>query len=432
MDERTDRNLQLRSELAREIISKRPGFAERWALTIFLCILLSVFAASWFLKYPDIIEANATLTATNAPKEIIVRQEGRLVRLFTRNSEKVRKGDVLAWIESTADHRELMDLSRRVDSGMALLNAGQSERLSGLFSRQFANLGEIQQGYRDFITALQLFNDYLVNGFYAKRRRMLESDARALGDARLNLQDQLALSRQDLSLSAESFAMNEQLYDEKVISKKDFSTEKSTYINKQMSLPQLQASLLANETQARDKIKEIDQVDHDLAQEKIIFRQALQTLKSTIDDWKKRYVVQAPVDGSVFFIMPVQENQYLQQGKLIGFVNPEESRFYAESYLPQANFGKIDTGLKVQLRFAAYPYQEVGFVEGTLNYVSGVAADSGFLATIRLDRGLVTNNKIPILYRSGLKAQAIVITKNMRLLERLYYNVVKSTSVGTK
>jgi HlyD family secretion protein len=128
----------------------------------------------------------------------------------------------------------------------------------------------------------------------------------------------------------------------------------------------------------------------------------------------------------------LQENQFLKQGKLIGFITPDDSHFYAETYLPQNNLGKIDTGMKVQLRLAAYPYQECGFVQGTLNYVSNVPSDSGFLATIRLDNGLITTNNKSIFYRNGLKAQALVITKNMRLLDRLYYNIIKSTSSGDK
>lgn len=45
-------NTAARSKLAQEIISQKPGFIERWALLIFIEILLLVLAASWFIKYP--------------------------------------------------------------------------------------------------------------------------------------------------------------------------------------------------------------------------------------------------------------------------------------------------------------------------------------------------------------------------------------------
>ena len=101
-----------------------------------------------------------------------------------------------------------------------------------------------------------------------------------------------------------------------------------------------------------------------------------------------------------------------------------------ELSLPQNNLGKVDTGMQVQLRFDAYPYQEVGFVKGKLNYMSPIASDSGFLATVNLQNGLHTNLNKTIQYKNGLQAQALIITKDMRLLERIYYSVVKSVSPG--
>jgi multidrug resistance efflux pump len=425
-------NINLRSEMAQEIISRKPDFMEKWALLIFMGILLLLLGATWFIKYPDIIEAHATLTAYNAPKQVVIRQEGRLIKLLVHNNEKVYKNEVFGWIESTASHEEVLELSGQLDSSVGLLNTGQGALVSRLLEKRFNSLGEIQQGYQTFITALQLFNDYIVNGFYARKKAMLQTDIHSLDNANQIIQNQKALTERDVKLVEETYNMNKKLYDEKVLSSEELRTEESKMLNKQMALPQLEAALLANETQKRDKLKELDQIDHDIAQQQLIFQQALQSLKSSVDDWKKRYILQSPLDGRVVFVIPLQENQFLQQGKLIGYINPDDSHVYAEAYLSQSNFGKIDTGLKVQLRFDAYPYQEVGFVGGTLSYISNIPSDSGFLANIRLDQGLVTNDKKPIPYKSGLRAEAIVITRNMRLLQRLWFNINKSTSVGSK
>jgi HlyD family secretion protein len=47
------------------------------------------------------------------------------------------------------------------------------------------------------------------------------------------------------------------------------------------------------------------------------------------------------------------------------------------------------------------------------------------LAKVVLPNGLITNYKKPLQYRNGLFAQADIVTENMRLLERFYYNLVK-------
>ena len=85
-----------RSEAAQEIISRKPGFLEKWALLLFMAILLLLVGATWFIRYPDIIEASGTLTGTNAPKEIIPLQTGRLIKLFVKNGDWVKKGEMIA------------------------------------------------------------------------------------------------------------------------------------------------------------------------------------------------------------------------------------------------------------------------------------------------------------------------------------------------
>ena len=145
---------------------------------------------------------------------------------------------------------------------------------------------------------------------------------------------------------------------------------------------------------------------------------------------KDGLLVSMDKDGRVFFTLPLQQNKFIEQGKLLGYINPPDSKYYVEISLPQQNSGKVDAGMQVQLRFDAYPYQEIGFVKGKLDYISPIASDTGFLATIRLDSGLVTNLKNKIQYKNGLQAQALVITKDMRLLQRLYYNIVKAISPG--
>ena len=290
----------------------------------------------------------------------------------------------------------------------------------------FGELGEIQPAYQAFATAWQQFNDYLVNGYYFKQKHVLYGDMANLQKMHLSLEQQSSLAQQDVQLTSESFDSSNSLYRDKVISKQDLRDQKSKLLAKQMSMPQLELSLLANENLQTAKQKEIDELEHTISQQKEIFQQALQTLKSLVDDWKRKYLITAPVDGKIVFIIPLQQNQFLQAGKTIGFVNPPDSRFYAQVILPQDNFGKIHLGQMVQLRFEAYPYQEFGFVEGKLSYISKVPSDSGFLANIELPNGLATSYKREIQYRSGLKSQALIITQNARLLQRFYYSILKN------
>jgi len=420
----------LRSETAQAIISHQPGFVEKWALVLFLVILILLISCTWFIRYPDVIEASGKLTADNAPKEIVPLQSGRLIKLFVKNGDAIKSGDMIGWIESTANTQKVLDLSKNLDSAMSLLTENDERSLSGLFDQTFQKLGELQAPYQLFIAAWQQYSDYQVNGFYSKKKAMLLKDAATLQAMNETLKEQKELTKQVNDSSATTLKMNKILLDEKVISPDEYRTAINTYLNKKMAIPQFNADILGNENQQRDKAKELQQLDHDMNQQKIIFVQALQTFKSNVDDWKHKYILQAPLDGTVFFSLSLQENKFIQEGQLLGYVNPPSSAFYAELYLPQNNSGKADTGMQVQLRFDAYPYEEAGFVNGKLSYISKIASDSGFYARVSLENGLVTNLKNQIPYKNGLHAKALVITKNQRLLQRLYYSLVKTTSMS--
>src|SRR5580658_9195644 len=131
------RTLSVRSELTQEILSYRPSFAERNSLFIFISILIMFFACSWFVKYPDVVHTRGTLTAVNGPKEIVTVEAGRLTRLFVHNGQVVHKFQDIAWLENSADHSQVLALGECLDSSIKWLNAGQSMKVSGVFSHWF-------------------------------------------------------------------------------------------------------------------------------------------------------------------------------------------------------------------------------------------------------------------------------------------------------
>lgn len=425
-----NKNFTLRSEETQEIISRKPGIFEKWALLIFLFAIVAILATASFIKYPDVVEGNAVLTGKNAPKEIVPRQSGRLTGLFVENNRPVKANQVIGWIESAADPEEIMKLSEMLDKGAQLLSGNKAEELSGLFKERLEHLGELQGSYQTFVTAWQQFNDYLVNGYYANRKNLLLNDIRSLQTIREKMMEQKQLKISENEMAKKSFEMNEYLFKEKVISAEEFRVAKTAYTNKLAEIPQLESAIISHGNQVREKQKEIDELDHDILQQKKLFEQALYTLKSGAEDWIIRFVIRSPVDGRLTFVLPLQKNQFIEQGKLIGYVSPADASYYAEIKLSQNNFGKVDTGMHVQLRFDAYPYQEIGFVEGKLKYISDMSVNSGFLGRVDLPEGLHTTRKRTLQFKNGLKAKALVITRDMTLLQRIYYGITRSLEMN--
>lgn len=423
---RTAKITEPRSNAVQEIISRKQGFLRQWSLLIFFVMLTLLTATTWFIRYPDSVTANAILSAENGPKEIVPRQDGKIIRLFARNDQTVSEGQPIAWIESNVDHAQALRLSAILDTASQLLEQNQSEKVSSLFAIPFTNLGDIQTGYQQFMLSYQQFNDYLVDGYYRKKKLALLADKQYLLKMNGVLTREQELITQDFQLTQETFTANDTLFRENVISKQDVRDEKSKLLNKQLGIPQLQALILSNENQQAAKDKDILDLEHAIEQQKLIFQQALLTLKSIVIDWKSRFIIYAPADGKIVFMTPIQQKKYIQAGKTIGYINPLKSSYYAEVTLPQVNFGKVMTGQKVQLRFSAYPAEQYGIVEGRLNYISRISSDSGFLAYIDLPHGLRTTYGQEVQYRSGLTSEAIILTKDLNLLQRFYFDIKKN------
>jgi multidrug efflux pump subunit AcrA (membrane-fusion protein) len=416
-------NHLLRSTEVSEIIAHKPGFLIRWGISIFFLVLLMIMGTTFFIHFPDVVPAKAKLTALNAPKEVKAKTGGRLVALKIAEQQHVHKNQVLGFIESNADHNEVIMLSGITDTLKGFLLNDKTEQLPAYLTAPLQHLGEIQQSYQAFMQAFILFKQYLSTGYYLKKKAMLQKDMAYLSRQYANLLQQRNLQEQDVELAKTTFTANESLKNDSVISAFDYRNEKSKYINKALSIPQINSTLLNNESSRHEKQKEIAQLENEIAQQKTVFLQALNTFKAQLDEWKQKYLLIAPIDGTVAFAGFMQENQQLETNRTICFINPENTNYYAEAYIPQNNFGKVKQGQKVLLKLPAYPYQEFGSLEGRLEFISNIATDSGYIAKVTFSHGLKTNYNKPVQYKDGLLAQGEIITEDLKLSDRLINSV---------
>lgn len=405
-----------------EIVSNTPGFLVRWGISVFFMVLLLIVFACWFIQYPDIIGAGAKLVSVNAPKEVRTNVNGKLIRLFAREKALVKKGEVLGYMECIADHVEVESLAKSLGDIEYAVNQNMPERILEYLNRPYQHLGELQQQYQSFIQQLTEFSNFLKNGFYMRKKSILLTDLTNMEKQHDNLLLQKGIHQKDLDLVKQTFEANKMLRNDSVLSAFDYRNEESKLLNKQLVIPQITSSILSNESQQHEKQKEIMELEKNITQEKTFFLQALNTFKSQVDEWKRKYLLTAPIEGQVAFADFLQENQQVEANKIICFVNPGNAAYYVEIYIPQANFAKVKHGQKVLLKFPSYPYEEYGAVTGKIEFVSNIATDSGYLAKVVLPSGLATNYSKQVQFREGLSVKGEIITANRRLLQRFYSN----------
>jgi len=414
-----DENIKLFSSEVQEIISQKPVWIVRNGIVVFLMITIAIIAISFCIKYPDIVNANAELISVNAPKEIKAKTDGRLLRLLVKEGQQVQENDILGFVESRAFHNEVISLSNLVEN-IEFLAETKSERLPSLLKNNYKNLGELQPSYQVFMQSFNTFCQYISSGYYLRKKRMLQTDLTFLQKLHDNLNNQKVLQVEDLDLADKNFAASKSLSNDKIIADVEFRNERSKLISKAMTIPQIDASILNNENGRHEKNKEIAQLENEIDQQKVIFLQALNTLKSQINDWTNKYMFTASLSGKIAFNRILEENMLLSVGQTICFINPNNTQVYASVLIHQANFGKIKIGEKVILKFPSYPHQEYGTVTGKLEFIAAIPTDSGYNARVLLPNGLSTNYKKQLQFHEGLIARAEIITEDLKLSDRIF------------
>lgn len=404
---------------------KLSGFA-RYGTLITIATLLLVGALTWLIRYPETISTRSRLSGTNAPKPIIARISTRVATLKKAAGDTLRQGDIIATLESTANADEVLACAALLDRLYEQLEQENYSGIKAQLQQKFSQLGELQGDYQSFIQAYISFRDYVLGDYVSKRKSLLAKDLQIVQQSKTVLNERKALNGEDLQLSRTTLAKHKKLLDEKLISEQEYRELSSQNIGKQMSTPQMKSEYIANEAQVNAIHKELIELDNEVLRQKALFMQVTLALKSKIDQWKNNYLLIANADGRLAFASFLQENQLVAAGKTIGYIIPENSSLYLETQVPQAGFGKVSPGQPVLLRFDAYPWQEFGTVKGKISYISPVPADSGYyLAKVMLPEGLHTNYNKAIPFKEGLVAQSEIVTKDMRLAESLYYNLIR-------
>lgn len=101
-------------------------------------------------------------------------------------------------------------------------------------------------------------------------------------------------------------------------------------------------------------------------------------------------------------------------------INPAGNVLSVEIDVPEGNIYQLDEAQPIQLWIADYPYARFGTLTGSLKYISGITIDNNIKAQIYLPQGLRTSGRYPIDFRRGLKADALIVIRDMRLIQRIF------------
>jgi HlyD family secretion protein len=116
--------------------------------------------------------------------------------------------------------------------------------------------------------------------------------------------------------------------------------------------------------------------------------------------------LKAPQDGVVKDLATHTGGTVVQPGTILLTLVPKDEILRAEVWVSNEDIGFVREGQPVKLKFAAFPFQKYGMVEGTVEHVSADAADSNMAG-----QNEASKKTQPLLYKAlvRLKDMALVM-----------------------
>lgn len=415
--------LEINSEEVQEIITAVPSWILRRGITLIFGILLGIVLISAFIQYPDVIKTSLKVNSLNSPKAVLVKQTGKLVTLLAAEGTSVKQHQLLAFMESTANHRNVLKLH---DILMQITEEMNTTRIASSLLPKGLNLGELQGAYQNFYQQYLQYVSAKNGGYYLNRKKYLEQDLKVIEKLKSQIIDQQKIQEKESANVEHEFEAYKKLYQKNMVSTSEYKQQENKYLASKYPLQQSVTALLNNNNSYMTKQKEILELEHTIQDEQAKFIQSLSNMLTETEAWISQYILRSPVDGRVSYAGIVQENQTLNAGQEVFMVNPANTDFFGEVYIPQYNMGKVRTGQRTLVKMKSFPFEQYGLIRGKVNYISDVAfKDSLFIAKIKFERFENKDSDHKIFLKNGMQADAEIVTEESSLLRRFMRNITK-------
>lgn len=347
--------------------------------TIYLILLIciaGIIAALPFIRVDVTRTTSGKVTPTGPRQNIQVPVSGKVVFSSFEENRYLEEGDTLLKLNDERLQKEIKQIDHRqielktYTHDLSILSS-ENVRLTSIMTQRY------QLEYEEFRSQY----DKLL--LIEKNRKKVYKRQKSLFDAKV--------------IAEKEFEIDQLNYDEAVAERLLFVHQKKT---------QWQQAILAFE-------KEIDE---------------LEIRKNQLTDERNRYVLLAPVSGTLQNVTAVEPGQFLHPGETLAQISPGDS-LIVTCYVSPSDIGLLQVGQKGTFRFDAFNFNEWGMLDGEIIEISNDAyiledARSVFMVKCALHGSYLTlKNGFKGNIRKGMTLQANFLVANRSLYQILYDKV---------
>lgn len=423
-------HIELRSEEVQEIITKVPHWIIRWGNVLFLAIILMLLLLSCFVKYPDIIVSEVTITTETPPQKEYAEITGDFETILVENNQEVSKNQVLAILENTANYLDVYKLKSVIDT----ITVDRKSFSFPIDSLPILFLGNIESQFAQFQNS---YIKYKLNKDFQPFANEIKANRYTVSELKKRLQSlksQRDINKTELDFMHRDLNRQKALFEKGFTSAQDyediqlqFAHAERNYKNFEASISQIREAL--SNARMTSKDTEINRIREEMTSLKGVI-QSFNQLKKAIKDWERIYVLKSNINGNVSFFNYWNTNQTVNKGDLVFTIIPSEnSSFVAKLKTPAKNSGKIRIGQKANIKLVNYPDTEFGVLNGTVKNISLIPSKEGFyFIDVKLPKKLISSYNKEIEFKQEMRGTAEIITEDLRLIERFFYQFKEKVS----
>ncbi len=430
MDDVQD-EIELRSEEVQEMLGKTPNWMTMWGASIILGIIVIFLILAWFIRYPDVLLGELRLTTLNPSVKLYARTSGKIQKLYIPNLKKVREGTLIAELENPVTLESIKYLKTLTED--IRKNIGQSNRF--FIAPSLYTFGEAQTDYNFLIENIENYNNLLDNPHYKQRISNLKEQIKLYKQLVNVSENQVALFKKQLQNANKKFEIDEFLQKEKVYSKTEFIQQEDAFTGKLMEYENYKKGIIQNKITIAENEKQLKDLEFDFQEKQRLYRlginQSLQKLESFVKNWQQGNVISAPIAGTVSYLKPFVENQYIHIDDELFAIVPETEAYVGYAIVSAKGAGKIKKGQKVHITFDSYPYEQFGKVLGRVADISLLpegetkSGAPSYRVTVELTKGLETSYNKKLGFSPDMTGSVEIVTEELRVLERVFYGIKK-------
>jgi multidrug resistance efflux pump len=398
------------------LLGNPPSWTMRYGIMVVAIVFSVLLLLSYVIKYPDVVTARVVLTTENPPIRMLAPTHGRVQALLVRENDTVSVGTLLAVLDNTADWKAVLQLEK-------LLLEADSWAMQ---APPRLNLGSLQNLYSVFCQNAQDYHYFLTQNGVPAKMAHLQQQIEGLNALNEQLAHQKTIQQQEFQFATTDLARQKQLHQEGVISNMEWEKFNIQYLQQKRQLASIESQFINNEMQSRQLQGQIT----DLAQGKnegqnakqLTLQEDVRRLKAAIEDWKKNYLVIAPIAGQITWSKIWKAHQTVAMNEELLALVPDATtqNIVGKATAPVAQSGKIQVGTPVFIRLDQYPAITFGQLEGKIKNIALVPQKEGYFMEIALSNALKTTYHQLLPFRAEMSGTAQLVTEDRRIIDRLF------------